>query len=145
MITITNKSFDTLSKTELYAILTLRMEIFILEQQSFYLDLDGADQHARHFMALDGDRLVAYSRVTCDGPVAHIRRVCVAKNYRNQHLGSQLMTEMLTYLSNLPIHEIELDAQIHLQAFYQKYGFQSLGAPYDDGGVMHISMRKSIE
>lgn len=137
------KDFNTLTKAELYAILKLRMEIFILEQQSFYLDLDNQDQIGMHVMGVDSDSsaLACYGRIIVQQSVAKIQRVCVNKNSRGTGLGSVLMDEMLAYIHSLSINKIKLDAQVQLQKFYSKYGFQPVGSPYDDGGVMHISMQ----
>lgn len=142
MIKFSKKSFDDLTKKELYAILKFRMEIFILEQKSFYLDLDDEDQHAIHFTGIAENKLVVYGRVTMNQSIAQTRRICVDKNFRNQGLGSLLMDQMLEHINTLNIKTVELDAQIHLQKFYGKYGFKSVGGPYDEGGVMHILMRK---
>jgi len=143
MIQFLKKDFNELIKTDLYALLKLRMEIFILEQRSFYLDLDDQDQTAVHIMGLDSNNaiLVCYGRITVQQSVAKIQRVCVDKNFRGTGLGARLMEEMLAYIHSLSINKIKLDAQIHLQSFYNQYGFQPVGQPYDDGGVMHILMQ----
>ena len=145
MIRFIQKLFDDLSKEELYAILKLRMEIFILEQQSFYLDLDDQDQHAIHIFGVDENSTepVCYGRITTQKTTAYIRRVCVRKDYREKGIGSLLMNQLLSHIDSLVIDSIELDAQIHLQNFYGKYGFCEFGQPYDDGGIMHIMMKKA--
>ena len=140
------KSFDDLSKKELYAILKLRMEIFILEQHSFYLDLDDQDQQAIHIFGVEENSIgpVCYGRLTVKESTAYIRRVCVRKDFREKGLGALLMNQLLSHIDFLPIDAIELDAQIHLQKFYNKYGFHAIGQPYDDGGVMHRMMKKIV-
>ncbi|MFT3741545.1 MAG: GNAT family N-acetyltransferase [Gammaproteobacteria bacterium] len=143
MITFLKKNFHDLTLEELYAVLKLRMTIFMLEQQSLYLDIDDQDQQAIHVLGLDANQqLVCYARINVNQATAHIRRVCVIEAYRSQGLGSQLMQEILQYLSKLSINKIALDAQFHLQNFYGKYGFVCTGDPYDDGGVLHITMQK---
>lgn len=143
MIQFIKKDFNALTKAELYAMLKLRMEIFILEQRSFYLDLDNQDQIGMHVMGVDlnNSTLACYGRIIVQQSVAKIQRVCVDKNSRGTGLGSVLMDEMLSYIHSLSINKIKLDAQVQLQKFYSKYGFQPVGQPYDDGGVMHILMQ----
>lgn len=144
MIHLIKKSFAQLSKEELYKILKSRMKIFILEQQSFYLDLDNKDQQAVHFIGMDEDKMIAYARVIESDSTTWVQRICVAKEFRNQQIGSLLMNNILEYIDILNIASVELDAQVHLQQFYRKYEFQSVGDPYDDGGIMHIRMRKNV-
>ena len=136
------KSYSELSTEELYTILKFRIEIFILEQQSFYLDLDNRDQQATHFIAMDDNKIVAYARVIASDTIAKAQRICVAKECRNQQIGSLLMDYILNHINTLTVALIELDAQAHLQKFYEKYGFQPVGESYDDGGIMHIKMKK---
>ena len=146
MITWHIKNYDALSKDELYAIIQFRIGIFMIEQQSIYEDLDGLDQHAMHFLGMDGDKLVAYGRLHIDfsSHFAVIRRVCVQKDYRDQKLGGILMEKIMSHIDAMPnLHGAELDAQDHLQRFYGKFGFHPEGAPYEDGGVMHIRMLKN--
>ena len=146
MIRFITKSFDDLTKEELYAILKLRMEIFMLEQRSFYLDLDNQDQQACHIFGITEHHavLACYGRVTLATATAHIRRVCVHKDFREKGWGILLMQQLLSYIDSLRIDAIELDAQLHLKNFYAKFGFDATGQPYDDGGIMHIMMQKII-
>lgn len=146
MIHFLKKDFNSLTKAELYEILKFRMEIFILEQQSFYLDCDNLDQHALHMMGVlhDNAALICYGRVTVENNTAQVRRICVHKNFRQRGLGTSLMNEILAYIDTLSVNKIELDAQVHLQEFYGKYGFCCVGQPYDDGGIMHVIMQKII-
>ena len=146
MIHFLKKSFDDLSKEELYAIFKLRMEIFMLEQQSFYLDLDNQDQQAMHIFGVEEDSAapLCYGRVTVEKSTAHIHRVCVHKDFRQAKLGSLLMQQLLSYIDSLTVDAIELDAQIYLQNFYSNYGFHAIGEPYDDAGILHVLMRKTL-
>ena len=115
----------------------------MIEQQSIYEDLDGLDQRATHFLGMDGDKLVAYGRmhINSEDHFAIIRRICTHKDYRNQKLGSVLMGKIMSSIDATPgLRGAELDAQNHLQRFYEKFGFHPEGAPYDDGGVLHSRM-----
>ena len=146
MITWHIKNYAALSKDELYHLLQFRISIFMLEQQSIYEDLDGLDQQAMHFLGMDGDKLVAYGRIHIDpeNQFAIIRRICVHQDYRDQKLGNALMEKIMAHIDTLPdLRSAELDAQHHLQSFYGKFGFHPEGAPYDDGGVIHIRMVKN--
>ena len=145
MITWHIKNYSALSKDELYRLLQFRISIFMLEQQSIYEDLDGLDQDAMHFLGMDGDKLIAYGRLHIDpkNQFAIIRRICVDKNYRGQKLGDTLMEKIMSHIDTISdLQGAELDAQHHLQNFYGKFWFHVEGEPYDDGGVMHILMKK---
>ena len=147
MITWFVKTYEQLSKDELYSILQFRIGIFMIEQQSIYEDLDGLDQHAMHFLGIDGDKLIAYGRmhINSDNHFAIIRRICIHKDYRGQKLGDILMEKIMSHIDTMSnFRGAELDAQNHLQRFYEKFGFHSEGAPYDDGGVLHIRMLKNF-
>ena len=146
MITWHIKNYDTLSKDGLYSIIQFRIGIFMIEQQSIYEDLDGLDQQAMHFLGMDGDKLVTYGRIHInpESQFAIIRRICIHKDFRGQKLGDALMEKIMAHIDTMPdLRGAELDAQEHLQRFYGKFGFHPEGAPYDDGGVMHIRMLKN--
>ncbi|OGT39714.1 MAG: hypothetical protein A3F12_01750 [Gammaproteobacteria bacterium RIFCSPHIGHO2_12_FULL_38_14] len=146
MITWFIKNYDDLSKDELYSILQFRIDIFMIEQQSIYEDLDGLDQQATHFLGMDDNKLVAYGRmhINPDNHFAIIRRICIHKNYRDQKLGNRLMEKIMAHIDTIPdLPGAELDAQEHLQRFYGKFGFHPEGEPYDDSGVIHIRMLKN--
>lgn len=141
------KTYDDLSKDELYTILKFRIAIFMLEQNSLYEDLDNQDQNASHFLAYENHKLIAYGRVNIDSKnhAAIIQRICIHKDYRNQKIGKTLMGKIMNDLNlHKNLHYAELDAQSHLQKFYEKFGFISDDSPYDDGGVMHIRMVKTM-
>lgn len=147
MITWSVKKYEKLSKNELYSIIQFRMSIFVVEQKSIYEDLDNLDQHAVHFLGMDDDKLIAYGRVHIDpnAQQAIICRICIHKDYRGQKLGDVIMEKIMTYIQAIPgLHGAKLDAQTHLQNFYEKFGFYPEGAPYDDGGILHIRMLKTI-
>lgn len=143
MITWSQKNYGALSKDELYNIIQFRINIFIIEQNSIYEDLDGMDQTAMHFIGMDQKKIVAYGRVHIDTEkkFSVIRRICVHKNYRDQQLGFAVMEKIMAYVNVVPnLKGAELDAQNHLQRFYEKFGFHADGVPYEDGGVMHVRM-----
>jgi|SRR5690606_12992337 len=139
------KAFNALSLEDLYRILQLRQEVFILEQACVYNDLDRKDQKSIHLMAWDGDALAAYTRLIPYGisypDAVSIGRVVVARKYRGGGLGKELMVRSIEGAQNLlGHHPIKIGAQQHLKAFYNGLGFEQTSEPYLDAGIVHIEM-----
>ncbi|CDG85783.1 GNAT family N-acetyltransferase [Janthinobacterium agaricidamnosum] len=143
-------SFEQLSTAELYQILALRQDVFILEQQCLYPDIDGCDQAAWHLLGwqtVDGQRrLAAYLRCLAPGakfPEMALGRVLTAPAARGGGLGKQLLQQGIACAEQqFPGHPIRIGAQHHLERFYQGFGFNTISAPYDEDGIMHIDMRR---
>jgi ElaA protein len=142
--------FHALTLDQLYAILRLRQDVFIIEQQSIYPDLDGLDFSCRHLLMCDeSGNLVAYLRAgqTLEaiqgGPQrAFIGRVIVAPRWRGKGMGRAMMIYALAALqAQWPEVPVNLSAQLHVQDFYMRLGFTPYGAIYDDGGIPHIAMQ----
>ena len=135
---------DQLTISQLYALLTLRVNIFIVEQRSPYPDLDGRDLDPTtiHFWHQPADRPIAYLRLLTepDG-AARIGRVCTTPHARGGGLGTGLMNAALAELDS---REVVLDAQVQAQAMYARFGFHATGEPFDDDGIMHITMRRPL-
>ena len=134
-------SFRDLDTTTLYAILKLRADVFVVEQECAYGDLDGRDDEpgTRHlWFARDGE-VRAYLRILNDGDVERIGRVVTAKSARGAGLAGRLMTEALTVVGNRPS---VLDAQAHLVDFYARYGFRPTGPEFLEDGIPHVPMRR---
>jgi ElaA protein len=136
--------FEALSAAALYELLRFRQQIFVVEQRSPYLDLDGLDAAARHLMLRREGSLVGCLRLLSGddaAPPVHIGRVAVAAQWRGRGLGRRLMTEALAFC-----HEhhrgqpIRLSAQSQQVGFYRGFGFREIGPPYDDFGVPHVDM-----
>lgn len=139
------KPFAALSLEELYKILQLRQEVFILEQACVYSDLDNKDQHAAHLMAWHGGTLAAYTRLLPFGvsypDALSIGRVVVAEGFRGQGLGEELMLRSISGVYALfGNHTIKIGAQHHLKNFYNRLGFEQTSEPYMDAGIPHIEM-----
>lgn len=140
------KPFSALSIDELYKIMALRQEVFVVEQNCPYLDADGKDQQAWHLMALDqNDRLVAYSRFGGKGVFyenyASIGRIVTAPSIRNKGFGKKLMSESLDAIKNtIGAQPIKISAQSYLIRFYESFGFAKTGAEYLEDGIPHIAM-----
>lgn len=136
--------FAGLTAAELYTALQLRQEVFILEQNCLYPDLDDLDQSAVHILCWHGNELLAYQR--CLAPGAHfeesaIGRIVVGARARGHKLGGELVTRAIRHnLQRWQGHNIRISAQAHLQAFYGGLGFVSHGDVYDEDGIAHIQM-----
>ncbi|XVV17793.1 GNAT family N-acetyltransferase [Actinoplanes sp. CA-131856] len=134
-------SFRDLDTTTLYAILKLRADVFITEQQCPYGELDGRDDEpgTRHlWFARDGE-IRTYLRILDDGDVQRIGRVVTAKSARGIGLAGRLMTEALAVIGNRPS---VLDAQAHLTKFYAKFGYEPTGPEYLEDGIPHVPMKR---
>ena len=132
----------------LYALLKLRCEVFVVEQQCAYLDVDGDDLvgENRHLLGWRNEELVAYARILKsdreEEPVA-IGRVIVSAAARGEKLGYQLMERALaTCEKHWPQRAVYLGAQAHLQSFYASFGFVPVTDVYDEDGIPHIGMAK---
>ena len=142
MLTWTFKPFAELSLTELYALMRLRQEVFIVEQNCPYLDADGKDLKSYHLMGYANDELVAYSRIVKPGvsyEEVSIGRVVSSTNHRRLAYGQQLMAESIAQIEKLygPV-PIRIGAQQYLQKFYESFGFVREGEPYMEDGIPHI-------
>lgn len=141
-----SKSFGELSLDELYKILQLRQEVFILEQACVYSDLDNKDQKSFHLMGWQEDTLAAYTRLLPYGvsypDAASIGRVLIAKEFRGKGLGEELMLRSIDAVYQLfGKQTIKIGAQEHLKVFYNRLGFEQTSEPYMDAGILHIEMR----
>lgn len=135
-----------LTVPQLYALLKLRCEVFVVEQTCPYQDIDGDDLvgENRHLLGWRDDELVAYARILKSddefAPVV-IGRVIVSSTLRGEKLGYQLMEEALqSCRQHWPDKAIYLGAQAHLQAFYAHFGFIPVTGVYDEDGIPHIGM-----
>lgn len=138
-------SFAELDTTTLYGLLKLRSDVFVVEQQSIYSDLDGRDAEpgTRH-MWFERDRVpVAYLRMLTDeepdGPVTRIGRVVTTKDARGLGLAGKLMVAALAAAGDRPC---VLDAQSDVAGFYERYGFRATGPEFVEDGIPHIPMRR---
>lgn len=140
------KKFDELNNKELYRILKLRMEVFVLEQECLYPELDDKDFACLHLWAEQNDDIIAYTRLVPPGlsyPQASIGRVIVAEQARGTGLSQQLMIHSIESLyKEFGEGEIQIGAQFHLKSFYEKLGFKQISEPYPDYGILHIDMIK---
>lgn len=139
-----NKKFEALNPDELYAILRLRNEVFAVEQNCVYPDMDNKDQPAVHLMGWQDKNLVAYTRIIPAG-IAYtepsIGRVVTARSIRRSGIGRELMKRSLDLLFNLYGKQpVRIGAQLYLQDFYTSLGFRPTGEIYLEDGIPHIEM-----
>ncbi|MEL6142288.1 MAG: GNAT family N-acetyltransferase [Bacteroidota bacterium] len=141
-------AFYDLTHDQLYAIMMLRQEVFVVEQTCPYLDADGYDQTALHLLGTNKDgKLMAYARLFRSGQAypqyASIGRVVTAPAVRGQGLGYQLMDQaLLELIANFGPTPVKISAQAHLQDFYSKLGFVSVGEGYLEDDIPHWAMVK---
>ena len=140
------KVFEELSLRDLYSILKLRQEVFIVEQDCVYLDCDDKDMESYHLMGLsESGELVSYSRILPPGlsydDAASIGRVLTGKSTRGSGKGHDLMKVSLMYCQLLfEDVAIRISAQCYLIEFYSSLGFETVGESYLEDGIPHIEM-----
>ena len=143
---ISVKNFDELSVYELYGILQLRAEVFVVEQDCSYQDLDDKDQKALHVIGTKNNKIVAYARIFKPGDYfkeASIGRVVVKDSEREYGYGYDIMNASIEAVHNyLKEDVIFLSAQTYLKKFYNSLGFKQVGEGYLEDGIPHIGMLK---
>ncbi len=138
------KPFHELTTAELYALLRLRSEVFVVEQNCVFLDQDNKDQAAWHLMGWHDNELVAYVRILPPGmayELPSIGRVVTSHEYRGSGAGKELMNEAIEKTTaRYPDMPIKIGAQLYLKKFYQSLGFEQSSEIYLDDGIEHIEM-----
>lgn len=138
------KTFDELSNKELYSILRLRSEIFVVEQNCVYQDMDNKDLKAFHLMAIDEGQIVAYLRILNKGisyKEISIGRVVVKKEYRRRKLGLEIINRAIDYIKNIMReNEIRISAQVYAKNLYKKAGFKEVSEEYLEDDIPHVEM-----
>jgi ElaA protein len=137
-------AFDALSLTELYDLLQLRSEVFVVEQTCVFQDMDGADAAAMHLLGTSGGRLVAYARCLAAGvkfKEASIGRIITRSTLRGSGAGHVLVRRAIECIAQQwGPQTIRLGAQARLEHFYRQHGFETTGEPYIEDGIPHIEM-----
>ena len=141
------KKFEELTPHELYAILHLRNEVFVVEQNCVYQDADNKDQSSFHFMTWQEEKLLAYTRILPAGiafDMVSIGRVVTSPGVRRTGMGKELMIRSIEEVQKLygkvPIW---IGAQLYLKEFYNSLGFQQSSSKYLEDGIEHIEMIRS--
>ena len=147
MLNIVIKSFNELSVEELYNILQLRSETFVVEQNCVYQDMDDKDQKALHVLGKKNNKIIAYTRIFKSGDyfdVSSIGRVIVAKSERQYGYGYDIMNASINAIKqNFNESKIKLSAQCYLKKFYNNLGFIEVGEEYLEDDIPHICMIKN--
>ena len=141
------KSFEQITKEELYEVLSFRQSIFVVEQKSWYQDADGLDNISLHLLLKENTFLVGYLRLIPPGKkydTPSIGRIAIKENLRGNAIGSELVKRGIkksseTYLTD----SVTISAQTYLTKFYQNHGFTIQGKVYDEDGIPHVKMVKN--
>jgi ElaA protein len=150
MLKFKELAFQELSNRDLYEILKLRAEVFIVEQNCPYLDTDEKDFDAIHLMGFIDEQLVAYARLLPKGisyeKHTSIGRVVTSQSVRKTGAGKELMAKALeVILKKWPKEDIKISAQSYLERFYESFGFVSTGITYLEDDIPHTAMIRSCE
>ena len=144
MLKIKVKFYSDLTKDELYALLQLRSEVFVVEQDCVYQDIDGKDQKALHVLGFKNSDLVAYTRIFKPGDYfneASIGRVVVKESERQHKYGYDVMKASIEAVKEFyNISNIRISAQTYLKRFYNNLNFKEVGEEYLEDGIPHINM-----
>ena len=146
-ITFKIKRFNELSTVELYSLLQLRSEVFVVEQNCVYQDVDGKDDNAIHVLGFLDNELASYSRIFDKGiyfEEASIGRVVVSPKHRDKKLGHDLMQVSIGAVKeHFNENNITISAQEYLKKFYESHGFVQTSEMYLEDDIPHIQMKKS--
>ncbi len=137
--------FDELSGQDIYDVLSLRSQVFVVEQRSVYLDTDGQDESAWHVVARDSEqRVVGTARaLTADPLLPSFGRVCVAASHRQMGMAKAIITRCMNVIADQCGNvAVNISAQTYLIKGYMAHGFVPFGEFYDEDGLPHIAMRK---
>ena len=138
------KSFDELTNEELYAVLKLRFEVFVIEQNCLDIDPDGKDKVSMHLMLEDDGKIIGCARilppkVSYDEP--SIGRIALDKSYRRTGLGREIVQKCIDFIHNImKIREIRISGQAYLLDFYKSFGFVVTKGPYFEDKIPHYQM-----
>ena len=139
------KTFDELSTQELYQILRLRSEIFVVEQNCVYQDIDNKDQKALHLFGIFEGEIIAYSRLFKPGDYfefSSIGRVVVAEKHRDKNFGHELIDQSILEINRrFNVQNITISAQLYLKKFYESHGFVATSETYLEDDIPHIEMK----
>lgn len=138
--------FEELSGREVYDLLKLRFDIFVLEQNCMYPEIDGKDITAHHLLLKDEGEVIGTLRLMTEGPRYRIGRVAIDARRRGEKLGEAMMKFTLEYLCKKESEpRIELSAQTYLLAFYESLGFTAISDYYIEDGIEHVDMKWRTE
>ncbi|PHS52753.1 MAG: GNAT family N-acetyltransferase [Lutibacter sp.] len=147
MLKIITKSFSELTTYELYEILLVRSEVFVVEQNCVYQDIDDKDKKALHVIGYKNGKVIAYTRIFKSGDyfeLASFGRVVVIEKERIHGYGHVIISESIKAIKNyFKETTIKISAQTYLKKFYETHGFQQIGEGYLEDNIPHIEMVKN--
>lgn len=140
------QKFEELTVKQMYTYLQLRVNVFVVEQQCPYPELDGYDEEAFHLAYIENEKLLAYARILPKGVKYNrisIGRVIVDQEVRGRGVAKELMKKSLSVIQQKwPQQEVQLQAQSHLRDFYGSFGFEAVSDDYVEDGIPHVDMVK---
>lgn len=143
------KTFQELSNVDLYQLLKARTDVFVVEQNCPYPELDNYDQTSIHYYLKVNNEVAAYVRILPKGSKylkASIGRVLVVKKYRGNGYARELMQKAIDYVvSDWGEKEIKIQAQVYLERFYTSLGFKKINMSYLEDGIPHIDMIRDVK
>lgn len=144
----TLKKFDELTNEELYQLLRLRSEVFVVEQHCNFMDMDNKDQQCNHLLGTGSEGLLAYSRIVPSGlsyEFPSIGRIVVSGKGRNMGYGIELLNKSISTLEEIyGKTPIRIGAQLYLKKFYESFGFIMSGGIYLEDEIEHIEMTRPV-
>jgi len=140
------KSFEELSTQELYQLLKLRVDVFVVEQDCPYPELDDEDQSCQHYMLMDEDQIAVYLRTfERESSVYGIGRIVTHSSHRGQGLGRKLIQRAIDDISEISnVTHILIHAQAHLIKYYESFGFEICSEEYLEDNIPHINLQISL-
>ena len=148
MISWQSLTFNELTNHQLFDLLKLRVDVFVVEQNCPYPELDEKDRHSQthHLMGFENNKLVACARLLSEGvsyPSVSIGRVATSEAFRGKGAGKALMCEAIKRCESLwPGCDIEIGAQEYLKRFYESFGFEATSTMYLEDDIPHIDMKR---
>ena len=147
MLKVSVKSFSELTTNELYEILQVRSEVFVVEQNCVYQDIDSKDLKALHILGYKNEKMIAYTRIFKPGDyfkLASLGRVLVIEKERIHGYGHVILREAIIAIqNNFKENSIKISAQTYLKKFYETHGFKQVGEGYSEDDIPHICMIKN--
>ena len=142
------KKFDKLPVNELYDLLQLRQQVFVVEQKCIYQDADGVDKNCLHLLGYVNKKIVGYARIIPAGitfKTPSIGRVVVDEKFRRKGYAYKIMNKSIrVVIQKFGAKKITISAQVYLKEFYKKIGFKTMGSVYLDCDLPHLKMIKKI-
>jgi len=139
--------FAKMTTLELYDCLKLRSDVFVVEQECIYPDIDFSDKTSNHLLAIKENELIGYLRINSnDKFIAKIERVIIAKEYRGLGYAKQIISKAINFVKYSTSNKIiKISAQEYLKDFYQSFLFKQKGTSYFDYGIEHIDMKLNLK